>query len=1690
MADFEVSNFSYTNKDFQDIYVELLDLAKKLSLKWDPSQSNESDPGVVLIKELALIADKLNYNLDKNILETFPSTVTQIGNARKLFEQLGYNMRWYHSGTSEISMQYSGDEIIADKIPIPKFTMVADDESNIVYTITDSKSLNASATTKFNVIEGIATEFTVNGKTEISSINLDADNRIYFIENNVAENGIFITNIDEYGESVNNYDEWKSVNNLTVEPYTVGDTLNRIYKFGVLADGNTCYIEFPDNAQSLINYGIKITYIVSNGYDGNIKANTLSRLYNDVTINVDGRDILINNEKIRISNLSAIGNGYNPEDIDEAYRNYRKTVGTFNTLVSLRDYMNAINTSRLVSNSFVTDRTDDIQSSYHIVSRAVGDLRRELKIVMYDDAPEMNAFDLKLYAFQNVDDVNSMVACDSTYKIIPYVEVGSDTIIDESIYNILDYIGETKSIQHDFQPQKSGRVCMIVNRFPVHCTIIPEHRVTKTQATAIKSDVAKCLFENFNSQKIEFGQEVSYDKMYNDILRCNDLIKAVMLSDFVYESYAIYYDSDINKYTPVKISGSLNNNQYYGRWNGSSFDNASKNGEWETNDRCLDINTGNVYVYDEDSTTQKWALDKTATIQDDIYTKSVLNGNTQLFVQDEDFDYTYTQEPAEIQDISGSSVDNPIQNVSELNTNSIISINFNRGRASYTLQSNENIMLYAPNYVDTQTFTIGVRFQYILNNSVPADSVYKLSGTETICFYYKDEDSEEADYKYVMYGEGTLISPTFALPRNGNATTNLEYNITSVPYIPAAMGIYPRSASSSGDALQGDVVGGRIAVGNKTLTCKEFISNYLSSTANNLSANKCVTIKKKNEKTLVQDSLTKYIPECYWILNKTITVDDKEYYVLFGDNDTTYTLNSNEYFMYTNQNHSEFEILGPGTTISRASNLGEWKCEAIKNAYQTILTDGVKSLNKYWVTFSEGDSVKVTENTIYTIGEGAELRLNLYGWSQQCDWEIDTDDNFISDNCVPGYFDPESTGSNIGKFYKYKTGGVYSDQYMPNDATNILDMNHIYVDSQGRGVFVRFAGDTVRRVTNSSVQMTAKYSDENTPYFIYVSSGGDANIGDNLNQFFELPYSSTCRAVYLIYESGTLSLEEAYKAVPSEFNISDGSIDVRNYVNITNDLINAVGVGFYNDDALVLGELNKQPYTSSASNPVYYTNPENSNEAKIWSVIPNTQFNPTTVTFDVSGCRVSSKDGTTDSLNDFAISYVYQNEIVRIPALIGTDKWSGKSVLNIDVSNSKAQIFEQGQYAIAKIENDDSSVLLSSLYKWSDAVNDSTLVNNFYNLSENPPSETPLAGGYTTVTAHIGDTISGYDIKVHIAFDDAGFYDIIDKETPKSGDIAVQVTSVDEIPYRTSYAKIIDDNKLNILSNKEIIADGPSVNTTETTLTGSNEHVNLYGYYYKADSGIVSEGDVGNRVVYNNDGSVKLSFSQDIVSSVNPIYVDFELFKGNYIIPISVEYKNTPAISAYGIQIKIESKDDASASWNPETDADSSVIELSTNHALNGLTVPKDLEFYVKINLTDSKKYYRFTYGFQVAPTQNDVIVTMGNIYRYVAPRTGKYIEINGDNETEYMSENTLETIVQNTIRLSGKNGEFYFIYQVPSDDEIVNPLDANSFFNENHIYNKFTIGKMLSSNDLADTYTGGKNLPEEPYINIMYIQR
>ena len=371
-----ITDTSYTNKDFQSIYPELLDLATKLSNKWDPSLSNESDPGVVLLKLNALIADKNNYNIDKNVLECFPQSVTQYGNARKIYDLLGYNMNHYISATTTVNFKLKKGNPLTITQKIPQFTQLTDENKESSYVTLNSITLrtpvNITDAVSVDVIEGSIKQYLVNNESIIYLNNLDNHLRLYFEEKQVAQNGIFIRNVGDRNEfsSDNQLTStgWRRVNNLA--SYPAG---SKIYTFGVLPNSNTCYIQFPTDISSLIDAGLEIWYIISNGLNGNIKKNTLNRFLNNITLDNDNNIIL--NDYITITQSQEAITGKDPESLDEAYFNYKKTVGTFNTLVSKRDYENFIYNltestgEPVISNVKIADRTNDLNDTIYIQTR-------------------------------------------------------------------------------------------------------------------------------------------------------------------------------------------------------------------------------------------------------------------------------------------------------------------------------------------------------------------------------------------------------------------------------------------------------------------------------------------------------------------------------------------------------------------------------------------------------------------------------------------------------------------------------------------------------------------------------------------------------------------------------------------------------------------------------------------------------------------------------------------------------------------------------------------------------------------------------------------------------------------------------------------------------------------------------------------------------------------------------------------------------------------------------------------------------------------------------------------------------------------------------------------------------------------------------------------------------------------------
>lgn len=931
----ELTNISYTNKDFNSIYAELIEYARMISSKWNPADSEESDPGVVLLKLAAIIGDKNNYNIDKNMLELMPASVTQLPNARSVFHQCGYTMKHYHSAEGTVNLtlikdiKEDADVDIKNYYHLPMFTMFTNDDSSIVYTSVEDSDWFYDADKKVTrktvtipVMQGIVNRLEINGSDVITLENLDSNNRLYLPSIDIAENGIFINNVSD-----SNYDDWKKVNVLDIQ-----EPSEKCYRFGITNDGANCYIEFPSNINLFIGSGINITYLTTMGSQGVISYRQLTKFYGEnkftpYTTSDDTPEVSATTDIVKITNEYGTLGGSNPETIDEAYMSYQRIKNTFDTLVSTKDYANYMISSKSASNGYVCDRTDDIQRIHKILVNYSNSYA--LKSHVTDTTNyNMTAYDLCVYGLTYVADSNikSLENYNKTFTLI-----SDDKFVDKLESE------DIKCIAHDFKEFETNKILMLKNKYPIRAQIITKLKLTAQQYTEVLTNIRSSLFIALNSKEMLFGEGVDYDIMYNAILTADDRIKAVSLEYPTYETYVIYtdgisfkelrVDSDsLGGYAPANDTSEVTSLYYY--------DTATKKMVQESAWK-----SGRSYYTFNQDLENLWN-----SFRAEIFAKNVLIGTTPLYNKDNRFVYSLNQ--------TDTTMYGNIQNIT-----SVATINPDVDK-SYTVSKNENILITTPTLIKESEYSSYVKFQYKLSRAVSQNSDYMLENDDYIIFFWKAK-SEDEYYTYIKYSGNDGNSPAnYICPSVSLLETNIKAGI-----------------SSDFDGLPD---------GKHTLQSLSTLNEYVTELAGStyvLSGLNKITTKKINTIHLNNDEDGASF--AYWITNDR--EGDEEGTVtckLNFDSKGTYILDKEEYFIYTNADKTALYVLGQGTRLEKQKNFtfSSDSCELVD--YISLLQYGPDAIDN-WVTFNSVSSTDktslqkfyATEMTQTLVGEGATVYL-------------------------------------------------------------------------------------------------------------------------------------------------------------------------------------------------------------------------------------------------------------------------------------------------------------------------------------------------------------------------------------------------------------------------------------------------------------------------------------------------------------------------------------------------------------------------------------------------------------------------------------------------------------------------------------------------------------------------------------------
>lgn len=426
ITDYSAKKLEYTSRDYVAILDDLIASIPGISQKWNSSDAN--DPGLILVKLMAMIGDMMQFNQDMQSLEIYPSSVTLRKNASSIYRLIGYKMKWYRSATLQANLvnTYSASATL------PRFcTFVTD--SGTTYCTFDQYELmsNTSNNGEERVVELIqgtpvtpvrssSNPYPDPGRSwhSIYGYNYSkadiVDNRIYLKHKNIDQDHIIL--IDDQNE------EWTLKDNI----YLTTD-VGRFFEFGVDVEDNV-YIELVDYYDNFNVNKFKIFYIKSDGEEGQIYANTLKVITGNVWAR-EGSDLNIYNVNnfIHFTHYDSTY-GYNPETPDEARKESVKYLNTMDTLITLADFERATLRCWGVANVRATDLTNDPGTP---IQFSLGNLNMDFTESIEDNVVKkseiIDQLDLnKLANYLNDPDKYPL----STYQL-KLADINQDGIVDD-----------------------------------------------------------------------------------------------------------------------------------------------------------------------------------------------------------------------------------------------------------------------------------------------------------------------------------------------------------------------------------------------------------------------------------------------------------------------------------------------------------------------------------------------------------------------------------------------------------------------------------------------------------------------------------------------------------------------------------------------------------------------------------------------------------------------------------------------------------------------------------------------------------------------------------------------------------------------------------------------------------------------------------------------------------------------------------------------------------------------------------------------------------------------------------------------------------------------------------------------------------------------------------------------------------
>ena len=384
--DFTRGLVKYTSRDYNSIMQDFWDLMPTMTELWKPEA--DADPGVVLGKFLASIADMLGVNLDVLANELYAPSVSQRKNAEKLFGLIGYSLGWYRAARTEVTFTNSSTVAInldfgfngSNFSTLNAYTDITNQARVITYNVlplTNKYGASESRSRRLTTTDNIDVFATTDAVTllpgeSVTRVAIEGELRSYSVSVEQVKSNNYIINVPSH--HIDTTAIWiKAKASQTDEDFLAtqwlqcdspADFVTPEPRFAVTYDSySNAQIQISKYLNQLENYEnnyLTVYWIDCSGMIGCVGSDVLR---NYLQAKMTGNVVSDESGDIAISNLSNTVElphthtvtGKSPETAKEAYINSRNYINTWDSLITLPDFNRFLNREPGVDCGLVID---------------------------------------------------------------------------------------------------------------------------------------------------------------------------------------------------------------------------------------------------------------------------------------------------------------------------------------------------------------------------------------------------------------------------------------------------------------------------------------------------------------------------------------------------------------------------------------------------------------------------------------------------------------------------------------------------------------------------------------------------------------------------------------------------------------------------------------------------------------------------------------------------------------------------------------------------------------------------------------------------------------------------------------------------------------------------------------------------------------------------------------------------------------------------------------------------------------------------------------------------------------------------------------------------------------------------------------------------------------------------------------